>query len=108
MDGRAEDRRVRPAKECSAISSRVIASCFGLAAFAGTGLLGLIAGKPPHRTLMDALIVTAAAFVIGHALGAIMLAAVHEHLDSYRRAHPIPDLDPPTPDGPDSVAASTA
>ena len=96
---------VRPAKECSAISSRVIASCFGLAAFAGTALVGLIAGKPPHRTLIDALIVTCAAFVIGHALGALMLAAVREHLDQYRRQHPIPDLDPPEANPPESAAA---
>ena len=35
-----------------------------------------------------------------------MLAAVREHLDGYRRAHPIPDLEEPTAEEPAPASAS--
>jgi hypothetical protein len=78
------------AKECFAIPARVIATCFALAAFVAAILLGMSAGNVPETILTRAIVVMVVAWPIGRFCGAVAQWAIQSHIDSYKKAHPIP------------------
>lgn len=68
-------------------SSRVIATAFGLAAFAVAVIAGLAAGNSPVRTLAVAIASMVVCRFVGLVLGAAGEAAVREHLAAARAAN---------------------
>jgi len=72
------------------IPSGVIATCFALVCFAGAVIVGLAAGNPALTILWRSLLVMLGAWLIGRVVGAIAQRAVDEHVEQYRRQHPLP------------------
>ena len=87
------------------IPSRVIAACFALVGFAAAAIVGAVAGNPMATVLWRGLIVMGACWLIGRLVGLVMTRAVQEHIDTYKRSHPIPD-DPGSSDGSDAEAVA--
>jgi len=75
------------------IPSRVIAACFALVGFAAAALVGTFMGNPGTTVLWRAILVMAACWLVGRAVGWIAHQAVREHIDNYKENRPIPDPD---------------
>lgn len=76
------------------VSTRIVASCFALAAFALALLSGLTAGNQAHTTIGNALFWLAACYVLGIVIARVANTAVSERLAEYREERPIPVSDP--------------
>ncbi len=68
--------------------SRIIASCFALAAFAVAIVAGLGAGNDPLSILIRAIIAMVVCHVIGSIAGAILAHAARLHVDSLKPSTP--------------------
>jgi len=84
---------------------RVIASSLALIGFIVAALTGALAGNPTVTTLSRALTAMAVCYLAGLAVGHLGRAAVHEHVERHKQAHPIPDIEAetgqsPTPETP--------
>ncbi len=90
--------RVR-AKECSAISGRVIASSFALACFAAACLFGIAAGNELSTIITRATLAMMICYIIGRVVGAIAQQTIDAHVAAYKNRFPIPSdtlaTDPP-------------
>ncbi|MEM9414083.1 MAG: hypothetical protein AAGA29_01225 [Planctomycetota bacterium] len=70
--------------------ARVIATCFALACFAATAVVGLYNGNPALSIILSSFLVMIAAYVVGAILGAIAQHAVDEHIKQHKYNSPIP------------------
>jgi hypothetical protein len=77
--------------ECSAIPSRVIASCFAITGFVAALVIGFAASLSTDEILLRAIVVMAICWPVGRLLGGMAQRAVEENVSQYKRAHPIPD-----------------
>ena len=73
-----------------AIPARVIATCFALACFAGSVVVGIYNQNPAVSVLLSSLVVLVAAYVVGLIVGAVAQHAVGEHIRKHKQQHPIP------------------
>lgn len=73
-----------------AIPARVIATCFALACFAGSVIVGIYHQNPAMSVLLSSLVVLVAAYVVGLIVGAIAQHAIDEHIRKHKQQHPIP------------------
>jgi hypothetical protein len=69
-----------------------IAVAFALCAFVVAIGAGLAAGIAPSTVLARSLVVLLAGYPIGRALGALLGAAMNEHLTATTAANPVPEL----------------
>ena len=76
--------------ECSLIPARVIATSFGLAAFAAAIVVGVAAGNPTSTVLKRAIIIMVLCWLIGRIIGHIAQITVQSHVDKYKEENPIP------------------
>lgn len=86
-----------------AIPARVIATCFALACFAGSVVVGIYHQNPALSILLSGLLVLVAAYVVGLIVGAIAQHAVDDHIRKHKKQHPIPGE---AADDDDTVAAA--
>lgn len=77
--------------ECSAIPSRVIASCFAITGFVAALVIGFAAGLAVDDILLRAIMVMLICWPVGRLLGWFAQRAVEENIAHYKRAHPIPE-----------------
>ena len=92
------------------VSTRIVASCFSLAAFALALLSGMLSGNPAHSVIGNALFWLAACYLLGIVIARIANIAVSERLAEYRVERPIPtdaDLVAEAPSTTDDKTAST-
>ena len=85
-----------------AIPARVIATCFALACFAGSLIVGIYHSNPALSVLLSSLLVLAAAYVVGLIVGSVAQHAVDDHIRKHKQQNPIPGTDL----GDDEVAAA--
>ena len=108
----APPRHLVRAKECSAVPSRVIATCFALVSFAAALLVGMAAGNSAATIIVRATVLLIVAWCVGRIVGAIAQRTVDEHVEQYKQQHPIEtdDEDQPNPseDGPAADAQGEA
>jgi putative Mn2+ efflux pump MntP len=69
--------------------ARLIASCFGLAAFAVAVVAGMAAGNEGSRILMVALFSLVICHIVGLAAGLIGERIVEEYMKQYRSSRPV-------------------
>ncbi len=69
--------------------THIIASCFALATFAVAIVAGLAVDNPAMTTLKRALAAMCLAYPVGWLIGWMGHRAVREHLENYKREHPI-------------------
>lgn len=69
----------------------MIATCFALVAFAAALAVGVAADNSVGTIIQRALIAMAVAWLVGRVIGGIAMRVVHEHVERYKREHPIPD-----------------
>lgn len=81
---------VWPSKGVLAIPSRVIATCFALVSFAAALLIGLHSGNSAGVLIWRATLVMVVCWIVGRVVGAVAQRVVDEHIESYKREHPIP------------------
>jgi hypothetical protein len=72
------------------VTSRLIATAFGLCGFAVAIIAGLGAGNSASRVLATALVCMIVCQVTGLAAGAVGERVINEHLDAYRKKNPLP------------------
>ncbi|XAL99050.1 hypothetical protein OT109_15870 [Phycisphaeraceae bacterium D3-23] len=70
--------------------ARVIATCFALACFAATAVVGLYNSNPALSIIISSFVVMIAAYIVGTILGAIAQHAVDEHIKQHKYNSPIP------------------
>ncbi|MFI4862132.1 MAG: hypothetical protein ACIAXF_15815 [Phycisphaerales bacterium JB063] len=70
--------------------ARVIATCFALACFAATAVVGLYNNNPALSIILSSFVVMIAAYIVGTILGAIAQHAVDEHIKQHKYNSPIP------------------
>lgn len=70
--------------------ARVIATCFALACFAASAVVGLYNGNPALSIVLSSALVMVAAYIVGTILGAIAQHAVDEHIKQHKYRSPIP------------------
>jgi hypothetical protein len=91
--------------ECSGIPAKIIATSFALVAFAAAVAVGLAAGNPANKVLWRAAIAGLVCYPVGRIVGAIAQKTVQDHIDAYKKSHPIP-TDEPTSDQPSTEESS--
>lgn len=64
-----------------------------LCGFAAACVVGAAVGNPPTTILLRALAVLAACYLVGRLVGAVASRAVDDHIERYKRDHPIPGED---------------
>lgn len=74
-------------------TSRVIATCFALAGFAATAIVGVYVGNPAALVLGRAILVMIAAYVVGRLLGGVMARAISHHVTQYKQSRPLPQVE---------------
>ena len=79
------------AKECFAIPSKVIATCFALIGFSAAILVGSVSGNSTGTVLFRAMMVMLVGYPIGRLVGLVAQRTIEESIASYRTDHPIPD-----------------
>lgn len=98
--------------------SRVIATLVALVAFTAALVAGAVAQNSAWTIVWRASLAMFACYCIGRLVGAISQRAMHEHLEQYKAANPIPaDFQPPEDatsvnqeeaDGPQAVSPAAA
>ncbi len=78
--------------ERSNVPTKIVASCLALIGFAAAILAGLSVDNPASTTISRALVAMFVCYIIGLAVGAVAQRAVQEHVDTYKKEHP---LEPP-------------
>jgi len=73
--------------------TKVIASSFALVAFALAVALGAYAGNSATTTIWRAIVVMGVCYVVGQVIGHVGRIAMNEHVERYKREHPMPELD---------------
>lgn len=73
-----------------AIPARVIATCFALACFAGSLVVGLYHGNPALSIVISSFFTMIAAYIVGLVVGAIAQRAVDDHVRRHKAQHPLP------------------
>jgi len=71
--------------------TRLIASSIALIAFVIALVMGIVAGNHATHTLLNAIGALAACYVLGLIVAAVAQRAIDEHIESYQRAHPLPE-----------------
>jgi len=72
---------------------RVIASSLALIGFMVAAVTGAIAGNPATTTITRALTAMGICYLVGLGIGRLGQAAVREHVERYKQANPIPEVD---------------
>ncbi len=72
-------------------SSKVIAGCFALAAFAVSLMAGVWGGDPAFTVLTRSLIIMMVCYPIGYIVGLICAQVIERHVKDYVEANPAPD-----------------
>ena len=100
--------------------SKLIASSLALLAFAAAVVAGLIVDNPATTIISRALIAMILCYIAGSAIGAVAQRALEEHVEQYKRAHPLdseadelappaaPAAQPPSMEPPGAQPAKTA
>jgi len=70
--------------------SRIVATCFALACFAGAIVAGLAAANSATTILFRGIIVLLVAWPIGLAIGAACEKTIGRSIDSFKQANPVP------------------
>lgn len=78
------------AKECSAISANVIATCFALVGFTAAIVVGWAAGNTTDVILWRALTALLICAVAGKVVGLVAQRTIEENIEAYKRENPIP------------------
>lgn len=73
--------------------TKVIAASFALIAFALAIALGVVAGNTAATTIWRGLVAMIVCYFLGQLIGYAGRRAMTEHVDRYKREHPIPELD---------------
>jgi hypothetical protein len=74
------------------VTSKLIATAFGLCGFAVAIIAGLGAGNSASKVLATALVCMVVCQLTGLAAGAVGQHVISEHLDAYRKKNPLPTL----------------
>jgi hypothetical protein len=69
-------------------SSKVVAGCFAMSAFAVAILFGLDAGHSTAQVLLRAIIAMAVCYPAGSIVGAIGARVIREHVDNHKNKNP--------------------
>lgn len=77
----------------SSVSSKVIAACFALAAFAVAILAGLSANAAPAQVLWRAVVAMFVCYPVGLIAGVICHRVVEAHVAAHKAANPSPASD---------------
>lgn len=75
----------------NAVSSRVIAACFALSAFAVAIISGLASDNPVGMILGRALIAMFVCYPVGLMVGVVCERAIIDHVRAHREENPAPD-----------------
>ncbi len=86
------------AKECSAISANVIATCFALVGFTASLIVGWAAGNSAYTILWRSAVAFCICHLVGRLIGSIAQRTIEDNIETYKREHPIPS-DPVAADG---------
>ncbi len=70
--------------------TKIISAVMGLTAFALAALAGWSVHNPLPTILTRAIIAMVACFAVGQVLGWAVTKLAREHMDTYRKRHPIP------------------
>jgi len=77
------------------MTSRVIATCFALVSLSATLFAGAMARNTPWRVASVGLVTMICCYLIGRVVGHLAERVVKQHIEQYKRDHPIPE-DPAT------------
>jgi len=78
-------------KEYSAISTKVIATCFALIGFAGCLLVGAVAGNSTVTILYRSLVGFVICYILGGIVAHVGQRAVRQSIEQYKQENPIAD-----------------
>jgi len=73
------------------VSSRLIATCFALSAFAVAIVAGLSSGNPTSEVLSRALIAMMVCYPLGLVIGIVCERVIAAHIELHEQANPAPD-----------------
>jgi len=73
------------------VSSRLIATCFALSAFAVAIISGLSSGNPSSEVLWRAIIAMMACYPLGLVIGMVCERIISAHIEAHEQANPAPD-----------------
>jgi hypothetical protein len=76
-----------------AITAKVVATCFALASFVATLILGVAADNAPLTTIFRAILAFWVCYLIGRVVGKVAQHAIDEHVTNYQHRHPLPQVD---------------
>ena len=68
---------------------RIIATCFAFVAFATALVCGLTAGNPTGTIITRAIVAMVVCYIVGFILGTLGRHAIQEHVDQYKKDHPV-------------------
>lgn len=91
-----------------AIPARVIATCFALACFAGSAVVGLYHGNPALSIVISSFFAMIAAYIVGLIVGAVAQRAVDEHVRRHKTTNPLPGDEAATEIEPHELNAAAA
>jgi len=69
----------------------VIATCFALISFAAAVVVNVAVGNSLQTVVERAIVVMVVCWVIGGIVGSVLQRIVAEHIEKYKRDHPIED-----------------
>ena len=78
------------AKECSAISANVIATCFALVGFTASLIVGWAAGNSAFTILWRSAVAFIVCNIVGKIIGSIAQRTIDDNIETYKRENPIP------------------
>jgi hypothetical protein len=73
----------------SDMPARLIAAAIAILAFTAAVIGGAIVDNPPTVIITRAIVALVACYIAGSLIGAVAQRAVREHIDDYKRAHPL-------------------
>ena len=85
----------------------MIACSLALLAFAAATVAGIAVGNPAITTVWRALLAMIGCYAVGSLLGALAERALSEHIDQYKRDHPLEPAATATKDAPEDFTSET-
>lgn len=79
------------------VSSKVLAGCLALAAFAVAILAGLASGNPAAQILLRAVVAMIACYPVGFIVGLLCERAIADHVNEAAKAMSQPEAQPSAP-----------
>jgi hypothetical protein len=70
----------------------VIATSFALVCFIASIVVGVLSDSPTSQVILRAMWVMLVGWCVGMVIGTFAQRIVEEHIESYKKARPIPDL----------------